>query len=482
MQIVRDLGGYSLGRSDLVRRAMSKKKTSVMEKERKNFIYGNPEEGVCGCIANGISEKTAETIYNEMMDFAKYAFNKSHAAAYAVVSYQTAWLKYYYPTEFMAALLNSVIDNNAKVCGYVLNCRQMGIEILPPDINEGDWGFTASGNHIRFGLSAIRSIGRNVVVTMVEEREKNGPYRSLKDFIERLGSREINKRTLENLIKSGAMDTLPGTRKQKMFLYPQLLDQKNREQRHSIAGQMTLFDLFAGEDDSPMAEEDFPDVGEYERDLYLAYEKESMGLYISGHPMESWQDTWQKQITNTSADFMPDEDTGLTVVRDNAAALVGGIITGKTIKITKTNKRMAFITLEDLAGNIEIVVFPQDFEKNEAILQEDSRVFIRGRVNVSENAAAKLICEKVTSLEDLPKRVWIRCQNKDFWYQHEKLLYDVIDEFPGNSMVSIYLAEERAKKDLPIQWRMTICAESMKKLNNIFMRDNVKVIDMPIEK
>lgn len=262
MQIVRDLGGYSLGRSDLVRRAMSKKKTSVMEKERKNFIYGNPEEGVCGCIANGISEKTAETIYNEMMDFAKYAFNKSHAAAYAVVSYQTAWLKYYYPTEFMAALLNSVIDNNAKVCGYVLNCRQMGIEILPPDINEGDWGFTASGNHIRFGLSAIRSIGRNVVVTMVEEREKNGPYRSLKDFIERLGSREINKRTLENLIKSGAMDTLPGTRKQKMFLYPQLLDQKNREQRHSIAGQMTLFDLFAGEDDSPMAEEDFPDVGE----------------------------------------------------------------------------------------------------------------------------------------------------------------------------------------------------------------------------
>ncbi len=482
MQIVRDLGGYSLGRSDLVRRAMSKKKTAVMEKERHNFIYGNPEEGVCGCIANGIPETTAETIYNEMMDFAKYAFNKSHAAAYAVVSYQTAWLKYYYPTEFMAALLTSVIENNSKVCEYILTCRQMGIQILPPDINEGEWGFTASDNSIRFGLSAIRSIGRNVVVAMMEERAKNGPYRSLKDFIDRLSSKEINKRTLENFIKSGAMDTLPGTRKQKMLLYPQLMDRKNRNQKNSITGQMSLFDLFAGNADAPMAEEEFPDVGEYERDVYLAFEKESMGLYISGHPMESWQETWQKQITNTSADFMADEETGTARVRDGAAALVGGIITGKTIKITKTNRRMAFITLEDLAGTMEIVVFPQDLEKNEAALVEEGRVFIKGRVNASDNAAAKLICEQVTALEELPRRVWLRCPDKAFWYANEKKLYDIIDEFPGKSVVSIYLAKERAKKNLPIQWRMTICADSIKKLNNIFTSENVKVIDMPIEK
>lgn len=482
MQIVRDLGGYSLGRSDLVRRAMSKKKTSVMEKERRNFIYGNPEEGVCGCIANGIPEKTADTIYNEMMDFAKYAFNKSHAAAYAVVSYQTAWLKYYYPTEFMAALLTSVIDNNSKVCEYILVCRQMGIRILPPDINEGGWGFTASEGSIRFGLSAIRSIGRSVVVTMIGEREKNGSYRSLKDFIDRQNSREINKRTLENFIKSGAMDTLPGTRKQKMLLYPQLMDQKNRDQKNSITGQMSLFDLFAGEEGAPMAEEEFPDVGEYERDVYLALEKESMGLYISGHPMESWQDTWQKQITNTSADFTADEETGFSRVRDGASALVGGIITGKTIKITKNNKRMAFITLEDLAGTLEVIVFPQDLEKNEPVLAEDGRVFIKGRVSASENAAAKLICEKVIPLEKLPRRVWIRCSNRETWYAKEKKLYDIIDEYPGKSVVSIYLARERAKKDLPIQWRMTICADSIKKLNNIFMSDNVKVIDMPIEK
>lgn len=480
MQIVRDLGGYSLGRSDLVRRAMSKKKTAVMEKERHNFIYGNPEEGVCGCIANGIPEKTAETIYNEMMDFAKYAFNKSHAAAYAVVAYQTAWLKYYYPTEFMAALLTSVIDNNSKVSEYIFSCRQMGIEILPPDINEGDWGFTASGNSIRFGLSGIKSIGRSVVVAMVEEREANGPYRSLKDFIDRLGNKEVNKRTLENLIKSGALDTLPGTRKQKVLLYPQLMEQKNREQKNSISGQMSLFDLL-GEEARAQAEE-FPDVGEYDRDAYLAFEKECLGIYISGHPMESWQDTWQKQISNTSADFMPDEETGLTRVQDNAQAVVGGIITAKTIKITKNNKRMAFLTLEDLTGTLEIIVFPNDLEKNETALVEEGRVFIKGRVNASENAAAKLICEKVFALDELPKRVWIRCQNKQIWLKKEQKLYEVIDSWPGKSMVSIYLAEERAKKNLPIQWRMTICADSVKKLNNIFLPENVKVIDMPIEK
>ena len=480
MQIVRDLGGYSLGRSDLVRRAMSKKKTAVMEKERHNFIYGNPEEGVCGCIANGIPKKTAETIYNEMMDFAKYAFNKSHAAAYAVVAYQTAWLKYYYPTEFMAALLTSVIDNNSKVSEYIFSCRQMGIEILPPDINEGDWGFTASGNSIRFGLSGIKSIGRSVVVAMVEEREANGPYRSLKDFIDRLGNKEVNKRTLENLIKSGALDTLPGTRKQKVLLYPQLMEQKNREQKNSISGQMSLFDLL-GDEVRAQAEE-FPDVGEYDRDTYLAFEKECLGIYISGHPMESWQDTWQKQISNTSADFMPDEETGLTRVQDNAQAVVGGIITTKTIKITKNNKRMAFLTLEDLTGTMEIVVFPNDLEKNETAIAEEGRVFIKGRVNVSENAAAKLICEKVFALEELPKRVWIRCQNKQIWLEKEQKLYEVIDSWPGKSMVSIYLAEERAKKNLPIQWRMTICADSVKKLNNIFLPENVKVIDMPIEK
>ena len=482
MQIVRDLGGYSLGRSDLVRRAMSKKKMKVMEKERRNFIYGNPEEGVCGCIANGISEKTAETIYNEMMDFAKYAFNKSHAAAYAVVSYQTAWLKYYYPTEFMAALLTSIIENSTKISEYILVCRQMGIRILPPDINEGDWDFTAAGDQIRFGMAGIRSVGKSVVMSIIEERERNGRFRSLKDVIDRLSNREINKRTMENFIKSGTLDSLPGTRKQKMMMYQGLMDQKTRDLKNGISGQMSLFDLFSENTETGLAEEEFPDVGEYEKDELLACEKESLGIYISGHPMESWEKTWQNQITNPIVDFIPDEESGVTRVRDNSTAIVGGMVTGKTIKITKNNQRMAFITLEDLTGSLEVVVFPRDFEKNESFLREESSVFIRGRVNVVENAASKLICEKVIPLEQIPRRVWIRCDDIREWHFREKQLYDVIDEFPGNCTVSIYLAREKAKKNLQKQWRLTICPNSMTKLNNIFGNDNVKVLDMPIEK
>ena len=482
MQIVRDLGGYSLGRSDLVRRAMSKKKMKVMEKERRNFIYGNPEEGVCGCIANGISEKTAETIYNEMMDFAKYAFNKSHAAAYAVVSYQTAWLKYYYPTEFMAALLTSIIENSTKISEYILVCRQMGIRILPPDINEGDWDFTAAGDQIRFGMAGIRSVGKSVVMSIIEERERNGRFRSLKDVIDRLSNKEINKRTMENFIKSGTLDSLPGTRKQKMMMYQGLMDQKTRDQKNGITGQMSLFDLFAENSETGLADEEFPDVGEYEKDELLAFEKESLGIYISGHPMESWEGTWQNQITNPIVDFIPDEESGAARVRDNSTAIVGGMVTGKTIKITKNNQRMAFITLEDLTGSLEVVVFPRDFEKNESFLREESSVFIRGRVNVVENAAAKLICEKVIPLEQIPRRVWIRCDDIREWHFREKQLYDVIDEFPGNCTVSIYLAHEKAKKNLQKQWRLAICHNSMTKINNIFGNDNVKVIDMPIEK
>ena len=481
MQIVRDLGGYSLGRSDLVRRAMSKKKASVMEKERHNFVYGNPEEGVCGCIANGIPQKTAETIYNETMDFARYAFNKSHAAAYAVVSYQTAWLKYYYPTEFMAAVLTSVIENNSKVSEYILTCRQMGIEILPPDINEGNWGFSASDNSIRFGLSAMKSIGRNLVKTLVEEREQNGPYTSLKDFIDRMSGRELNRRTIENFIKGGAMDSLAGNRKQKMLLYPQLLDRKNREQKSAITGQMSLFDLFAGNDDI-LPEEDFPDVEEYEKETLLAYEKECLGIYISGHPMESWQEQWQRQVSAMASDFAADEETGESALTDGSTVIIGGIVTDKIVKITKNKKRMAFVTVEDLTGSMEVLVFPNVFEQYEHALENDSRIFVKGRVNASENAAAKMVCEQVYLLSEIPKRIWIRCQNREQWIQKEKALYNLIDEYPGKCTVSIYLADERAKKTLPIQWRMTISENSMQKLNNIFLHDNVKVIDMPIEK
>ena len=324
MQIVRDLAGYTLGRSDLVRRAMSKKKADVMARERKNFVYGNEEEGVKGCAANGIDEKTANQIFDDMTDFAKYAFNKSHAAAYAVVAYQTAYLKYYYPREFMAALMTSIMDNVTKVSEYILACRNMGIGILPPDINEGVSGFSVSGNSIRYGLSAIKSVGRAVVDVIISERETGGPFSTLEDFVSRMSNREVNKRTLESFIKSGSLDSLPGTRKQKLYVSSELLENKAREKKTVMEGQMSFFDI-APEEDKGNFQVSFPDVGEFDKETLLAFEKETLGIYVSGHPMEAYQELWQKNVTARTSDFIVDED-GHTVVEDNSIVVVGGIL------------------------------------------------------------------------------------------------------------------------------------------------------------
>ena len=359
MQIVRDLAGYTMGRSDLVRRAMSKKKAAVMEKERQNFVYGNPEEGVKGCIANGIDEKTANHIYDEMIDFARYAFNKSHAAAYAVVAYQTAYLKYYYPKEFMAALMTSVMDNVSKFSEYILTCRRMmGIQVLPPDINEGESGFSVSGDAIRYGLSAIKSVGRPVVQAILAERQVNGRFRSMEDFVGRMASKEVNRRTLENFIKAGAMDSLPGTRRQKMAVAPILLESKAKEKKNGFEGQMSLFDI-APEEERADYQITFPDVGEYAKEEILAFEKEVLGVYISGHPLDDYEELWRKNITATAADFVVDEETERARVQDGERVVVGGMVAGKTVKTTRTNQLMAFITLEDLMGSVEVIVFPR---------------------------------------------------------------------------------------------------------------------------
>ena len=413
MQIVRDLAGYTLGRSDLLRRAMSKKKGDVMQKERQIFVYGDETANVPGCIKNGIDEKTANKIYDEMIDFAKYAFNKSHAAAYAVVSYQTAWLKYYYPVEFMAALMTSVIENPSKVAEYIYACRQMNIRILPPDINKGQADFSVDGGNIRYGLAAIKSIGRPVIKAIVAEREEFGLFKNLEDFITRLSSRDVlNKRAIENLIKSGALDTLGGTRKQFMTIYVQIVDHVNQEKKYSMAGQMTLFDMVSDEQKQEFQIR-LPDVGEYSRENLLAFEKEVLGIYISGHPLEEYEDRWKKVITATTADFQPDEETGRTKVRDGAREIIGGMITEKTVKHTKTNQMMAFVTLEDLLGTVEVVVFPRDYEKNRQYLEEDSKVFIRGRVSEEDERASKMICEKVIPFEKTKKSYGFSSRTKN---------------------------------------------------------------------
>ena len=349
MQIVRALAGYSFGRSDLVRRAMSKKKASVMAAERKNFVYGNEEEGVKGCIANGVSEEVANQIYDDMTEFAKYAFNKSHAAAYAVVSYQTAYLKYYYPVEFMAALMTSVKDNTNKVLEYAMSCRRMDIEISGPDVNEGFSQFSVSDGKIRFGMSAIKGIGEGVIEAIVAEREKNGRFVSMEDFMLRLSSKEVNRHTIENFIKSGAFDCLEGTRKQKMLVYESLLESVNREKKDNLAGQLSLFDM--GDEELDHADRiTYPDVGEYDREEFLNFEKEVLGIYISGHPLEEYIGLMEKNCTRTSQDFLADADSegmGMANVEDGETVIIGGLLTGKTIKTTRNNSLMAFLTMED---------------------------------------------------------------------------------------------------------------------------------------
>ena len=531
MQIVRDLGGYTLGRSDLVRRAMSKKKQSVMEKERANFIYGNKEEGVPGCISKGISEETAGKIYDEMMDFAKYAFNKSHAACYAVVAYQTAYLKYYYPVEFMAALMTSVIDNPKKVSEYILTCRSMGITLLPPDINEGEAGFSVSGNCIRYALTAIKSVGRPVIESVVQERKARGNFTNLKDFITRMADKDMNKKAMENFIKAGALDSLGGTRKQFMSVYVQILDRVVKDKRNNMAGQMTLFDIVSEEEKSDF-DIKMPNVGEYSKEMLLAFEKEVLGIYISGHPMEEYQELWNKLKTNTTNDFVQDEETGSVQVRDQAEVVVGGMIAEKTIKYTKNDQVMAFLNLEDLVGNVEIVVFPKVYERYSSLLTEDAKIFVKGRAALEEDKDGKILCDQIVTFEEagenpnpfkrrfegngykggygsagsyqssanvssgkagysgrnaggqvgksqtapkgLPKGIWIQFADMETYRASEQLLFDTIADSDGSDNVVIFLKDSKAVKVLPPNRCVKADEGLITRLGAVFGKENVK--------
>ena len=474
MQIVRDLAGYTLGRSDLLRRAMSKKKQAVMEKERKNFVYGNEEEGVDGCIKRGIDEATANKIYDEMIDFAKYAFNKSHAAAYGVVSYQTAYLKYYYPVEFMASLLTSVIDNSSKVIEYVQTCKGMGIDILPPDINQSERNFTAQGGAIRYGLSALKSIGKAMVDQLVSERNARGPFQNLQEFLERISECDLSKRIVESLIKAGALDCLEGNRRQKMMIYTSIMDNISQSKKKMMAGQMSLFDIVDDELKSDF-EIKFPKVNEFSKQELLAFEKEVIGLYVSGHPLEEYQNMWKKNITRTSLDFqLNDEDE--TAVADNAREIIGGIISEVTVKVTKQNSVMAFVTIEDLYGTVEVLVFPKLYEKYRQIIAEDNKVFITGRVTSGGEENAKMICETIILLSDKSSELWIRFENKEEYEEKYPQLLENIKLSNGKDKIVIYLNQEKAKKILPASCNVNADQQFLQKMQALFGENNVRIV------
>ncbi|MDD5828718.1 MAG: DNA polymerase III subunit alpha [Lachnospira sp.] len=471
MQIVRDLAGYSWGRSDLVRRAMSKKKAYVMEQERKNFIYGNEEEGVKGCVNNGIDEKTAGKIYDEMIDFAKYAFNKSHAACYAVVSFQTAYLKTHYPVEFMAALMTSVVDNTDKVAGYVYACRQMNIPVLPPDVNKSQMGFTVEDGAVRFGLSAIKSLGRPTIEAILSERAVK-EFSTMQDFVTRLIS-QINKRTVENLIKSGAFDTFGYKRKAMMIVHAQLIDDAQRHSKDSISGQMSLFDL-GGDDLKKDFEIKIPNVGEYTKEELLEYEKEVLGIYASGHPLDEYAQMWKRHISAMTTDFEIDDETGETKVRDGAKETIGGMIMNKTVKTTKNGQLMAFITIQDLVGTVEVIVFPRDYMANRAIFDTATKVFITGRVTANVDENAKIICEKVVDFDSVPRKLWIRFADKAEYEDNIPKLNSIIADSDGNDSVIIYCTKENQRIALPKSQSVKVTSELLMSLRETFGEKNVE--------
>ncbi len=498
MQIVQQLGGYTLGRADLVRRAMSKKKQHVMEVERANFVNGNPDEGVPGCASKGIPAEVGNAIYDSMMDFAKYAFNKSHAACYAVVAIQTAYLKYYFPVEFMAALMTSVIDNSPKVSGYIMSCRNMNITLMPPDINEGFDGFsvteidasendkpipgavvtTAPGKKkaIRYALTAIKGVGRPVISAIIKERTARGKFRDLDDFLTRMQGKDsdVNKRAVENFIKAGAFDCFEGTRKQKMTIYSQIMDQLHNAGKNTMAGQITLFDI-AGDGHKEQYKIPLPKVGEFPRELLLEFEKEVLGIYVSGHPLEEYISLWKKKITNKTSDFFIDTDSEEPIVEDNARAVIGGIITEKKIKYTKNDQIMAFITLEDLVGSVEVIVFPKTYESNAPRLNEDGKVFIEGRVSVESDRDAKLIASKITTFDEVPKTVWLRFASKEAYEEKAESLNKMLETSDGNDDVAIYLTDTKQIKKLGRSMSIRADRAMLELLSNFLGKENVQL-------
>lgn len=480
MQIVQQLAGYTMGQADNIRRAMSKKKQYVIDAERQSFVYGDSERGIRGCVANGIDEKAANSIYDSMVDFAKYAFNKSHAAAYAVISVQTAWLKFYYPVEFMAALMTSVIDNSAKAAEYLLHCKELGISVLPPDINVGQGEFTAEGNAVRYGLYAIKSLGRPVIDSIIGERKKGGSYRTLQDFIERTVQRDINKRAIENLIKAGACDGLDGNRHQMSIVYTSMVDDVVRRKKTGLEGQMSLFD-FVGEEDKKDYEVHYPNVEEFPKEVLLGFEKEVLGIYLSGHLLEDYLGKMKKNVTANAADFVREEESGTIRVTDNMHVVVGGMIAAKTVKYTRNNQAMAFLTVEDLTGSVEIIVFPKDYERYNRFLNDEEKIFVVGHATVEEEQDGKVICERIVPFDDTRKELWLQFPTKSDFSEKEQQVYDILRDSDGNDEVVIYISDVKAFKRLPRNRAVGTNSVLLARLTEFLGEKNVKVVEKGIE-
>ncbi|MDR7871224.1 MAG: DNA polymerase III subunit alpha [Tissierellaceae bacterium] len=444
MQIVRDIGGYSMGRADLVRRAMGKKKMDVMEEERKNFIYGQVDEAgnilIAGAIRNGVDEKSANKIYDLMIDFANYAFNKSHSAAYAVIAYRTAWLKYYYPVEFMAAQISSIMNSTSSVSLYIQECKRLGIEVLPPDVNESSHKFTVSNGKIRFGLTAVKNVGENIITAIVKGRE-SGRFTSLTDLVERIekiDSSAMNKRAMESLIRCGAMDSLGANRAQLLAIFEKTIDGIHADRKRNIAGQFSIFDTL----DIVENKDNLPDLKEFPQKILLDMEKETLGIYVSGHPLAHYEKELKVVSNITTLEIFSELDESssqVQLVKDGQRVKIGGIVVEKKNKITKNNNMMAFITLEDFFGTIECIVFPKTYQDYSRIIDDNELIIIEGRLSLSEVEEPKIICERIMPLNKLKlDKVYLRI-TKDRKSDLSIRLNSILKRASGDTPIYIYL-------------------------------------------
>ncbi len=503
MQIVRDLAGYTMGRADLVRKAMSKKKADVMARERQFFVYGNEEEGVPGCVKRGVSAEQAEKIFDEMTDFAKYAFNKAHAACYAVVAYQTAWLKVHYPVEFMAALLTSVIDHPGKVAEYIQSLKAMNIELTSPDINEGYTGFSVSADHrIRYGLSSIKGVGQSIVDRIVAEREKAGPFRSMTDFCRRMQGADMNRKVLENLIKAGAFDSFGGSRREYLEQSGTAIAAAAQWYKNQLSGQMDLFGMGDEEGEKDVADR-LQGLAEYPQEQKLALEKEVLGIYLTGHPLQEYEEEWRRVISRNAGDFRWDEEEERCGVIDGETATIGGVIMNLQTKITKSNKMMAFVTLEDLYGSVEVLLFPNVYEEARAYLATDARVFVRGRVSIGDDENAKMVAQAVAPFgqaaalgseqqvyrrryegrgtqvapaamaaaeaaqKENTKVLWLRLAGQADWESKQQELLNLFRQYPGPYDLYLYLTAEKQRLKAPAAYRISKSSELYNKLETL---------------
>ncbi|MCS4461997.1 DNA polymerase III subunit alpha, partial [Clostridium botulinum] len=482
MQIVRDLAGYSMGRSDLVRRAMSKKKHDVMEQERRNFIYGNEDQGVKGCINNGIDENVANSLFDSMMDFASYAFNKSHAAAYAVVGFQTAYLIRYYPTEFIAAMLNSVKGDNDKVSFYVNFAKTLGIEIIAPNINESYSNFTVKDNRIIFGLTAVKNVGEKGIDNIVLSREQKDKFIDLSDFFNKVDTSIINKRLVESLIKAGAFDCLKVYRSKMLAVFEKIMDGIQKQKRNNIEGQVNLFMDIMDNKESSM-DIKYPNIKEFDKKYILQMEKEMTGLYFSGHPLEEYEETLKIQTSHLISDIIPKEslegnlvDT-ISSIKDGDKVVVGGMITHVSKKLTRNNDMMAFIVLEDLYSSIEVIVFPKIFNMARNIINEDEVVLLKGRVSLREDEQPKLICEFMEPLVKInSEKLYILVEEKKDIKLKLQEIKGVFLQHKGNIPVYFCTNKERKKFRIDRELWVNESRELMDNLRNMFGENNVKIL------